>query len=74
MRERPKGKIKSIYRPIKNGMYTNNYYVCYENEEARQYKIKFEMLNKHFNFMMNAATVERIESVSGKHIADRFLA
>lgn len=53
-----KGAIRCIYRRYKNGMAEDTYTVIYENNYERRYTIKFKMLKKHFDFMMNASRVE----------------
>ena len=74
MAMRAKGEIVKIFRPRKNGMYTDNYTVFYENGMTREFRLSLQnpkMCNKHFNFIMNAK-VERVENKSGTHVADRF--
>ena len=65
------GKITAITRYIKNGMYKDEYTVKYSNGDYREYRIKGEMINKHFFFMMNA-TSEPIYNKKGSHVGDRF--
>lgn len=67
--------IKKIIMYRCNGMYTNKYDVCYEGKNGRTfwrtYTIKGEMMQKHFEFIMNHNS-ECIHSKSGKHIADKW--
>lgn len=65
--------IRKIVMYRKNGMYTDKYDVLYDGNNGktfwRTYQIKGEMLQKHFDFIMSYPS-NRVESKSGKHIAD----
>lgn len=67
--------IRKIVMYRSNGMYTDKYDVLYNGKNGktywRTYTIKGEMTQKHFDFIMSH-TAERIESVNGKHIADKW--
>ena len=49
-----KSEIVKIYRFYKNGMYTDDYDVVYSSGRRIKYFIEGEMINKHFEFMMNS--------------------
>lgn len=67
------GEITQITRYIKNGMYDDTYTVCYGKSNYKRYTIKGEMINKHFDFIMNAKC-EEIYKADEKHVGDRFVA
>lgn len=67
------GKITQITRFYKNGMYTDNYSVRYQSGDYREYTIKGKMINKHFDFMMNAKCEPIYSEKDGRHFADRFI-
>lgn len=53
-----KGAIRYIDRRYKDGMAEDTYTVHYENGYERRYTIKFKMLHKHFDFIMNASRIK----------------
>lgn len=67
-----KRTIKEITRFKVNGMYEDKYTVHYANGMRRKYIINGEMINKHFEFMMNAKC-EPIIKNDGKHVGDKFI-
>lgn len=67
------GKITQITRPYKSGMYTDTYTVLYQNGDYREYKIKGAMINKHFDFIMNAKCEPIYNNKNGRHVGDRFI-
>lgn len=75
-----KAKIKSMYRPYKNGMYTDKYLVTYDSGRNVWYDLnKFvSMPLRHFMFMMNAKCVpiyanKHNGEYEGQHIADKYI-
>lgn len=60
------GNITEIVWGYKNGMHLDTYVVWYENRESRTFKIKGKMINKHFDFIMNAKCETRRNKHGGK--------
>lgn len=65
--------IEKIIMYRMNGMYTDEYDVKYIKPNGytfwRRYKIKGEMINKHFKFLMEHSS-KSIYSKNGKHVQD----
>ena len=64
-------EIIKIVRFVENGMYSDYYDVFYKSGKRVRYRIKGEMNNKHFDYMMNCKHCETIYRPSGKKI-DKF--
>ena len=74
------GIIKSIYIPYKNGMYSDKYMVTYRSGRKIWYDLKKtgEMIESHFDFIMNAKCVSIYANKYngthyGQHLADKYI-
>lgn len=63
--------IVKIHRRIKNGMYTDKYTVTYTSGRRRDFTIIGRMIDKHFDFIMNAKCTPFYKK-DGSHTADIF--